>query len=72
MEESKPISQSKTFWFNFIGALLTVLEVFTNVLKDNLLIYWSFHNCLSIIEHIIILIGLYYDLKSKERLSAPA
>lgn len=36
MEESKPIGQSKTFWFNLIGALLTVLEVFTNVLKDNI------------------------------------
>ena len=36
MEEAKPISKSKTFWFNFIGALLTVLEVFTNVLKDNI------------------------------------
>ncbi|HZI23708.1 MAG TPA: hypothetical protein VFD46_01440, partial [Chryseolinea sp.] len=33
-----------------------------NVLKNNMLIYWSFHNVLSIIEHIIFLIGLSYDL----------
>ncbi len=25
--------------------------------------YWSFHNMLSIIEHFIVLIGLYYDLR---------
>ena len=28
-----------------------------------MLVYWSFHNMLSIIEHLIVLIGLYYDLR---------
>ena len=68
------------FWINsgflifhagtfFLFAFTTYL---TNVLNDNLLIYWSFHNCLSIIEHIIVLIGLYYDLKGKEKLTTSA
>lgn len=65
------------FWFN--SALLVFhagtffLFSFTaylvNVLKNDLLIYWSFHNMLSIIEHVIFLVGLYYDLillKSKK------
>jgi hypothetical protein len=59
------------FWFNsallIFHAGVFFLFAFTsymvNVLKNDLLIYWSFHNVLSIIEHFIVLIGLYYDLK---------
>jgi hypothetical protein len=59
------------FWFN-TGLLIfhagtLFLFSFTaylvNVLKNNLIVYSSFHNALSIIEHLIFLVGLYYDLK---------
>lgn len=58
------------FWFNS-GLLVFHAGTFflfsfhaylINVLKNNMLIYWSFHNMLSIVEHIIFLIGLSYDL----------
>ena len=59
------------FWFNsafliyFAGAL--ILFIFTsyivNILKDNLITYWVFHNTLSICEHLIVLTGLYFNLK---------
>ena len=60
------------FWINsaflFYHAGTFFLFAFTAyiivVLKNDLLVYWTFHNLLSIIEHMIILIGLYYDLKS--------
>jgi len=59
------------FWFN--SALLvfhagtfflfSFQSYLINVLKNSMLVYWSFHNMLSIIEHIIVLVGLYYDLR---------
>jgi len=59
------------FWFNsaflvyhagtiFLFALTPYL---INVLKDNMIVYMSFHNILSIVQHLIILTGLYIDLK---------
>jgi hypothetical protein len=65
------------FWFNSALLIFHAGTFFlfsfhaylVNVLKNNMLVYWSFHNMLSIIEHMIFLIGLYYDLrllKSKE------
>ena len=63
------------FWFN-AGLLIFHAGTFflfsfhaylVNVLKNNMLIYWSFHNMLSNIEHIIFLIGLYYDLRGLRR-----
>ncbi len=66
------VHQFPMFWFNS-GLLIFHAGTFflfsfhaylVNVLKNNMLIYWSFHNMLSIIEHIIFLIGLYYDSKS--------
>jgi hypothetical protein len=59
------------FWFNsallifHAGAffLFSFTSYLVHVLKDDLLIYWSFHNILSVIEHFIVMIGLYYDLK---------
>ena len=59
------------FWFNsallifHAGAffLFSFTAYLVNVLKNDLVIYWSFHNFLSILEHFIVLIGLYYDLK---------
>jgi hypothetical protein len=59
------------FWFN--SALLvfhagtfflfSFQSYLINVLKNSMLVYWSFHNMLSIIEHFIVLVGLYYDLR---------
>lgn len=67
---STHLQRMPMFWFNsafliyYAGAF--ILFVYTsyivNVLKNNLLTYWVFHNCLSIFEHFIVLIGLYYDL----------
>ncbi|HET6543265.1 MAG TPA: hypothetical protein VFG46_22415 [Chryseolinea sp.] len=65
------VHQLPMFWFN-AGLLVFHAGTFflfsfhaylVNVLKNNMLIYWSFHNMLSNIEHIIFLIGLYYDLR---------
>src|SRR5688572_27446147 len=61
------IQRLPMFWFNsaflvyhagtiFLFAFTTYL---TDVLKSNLLIYWNFHNGLSIFEHFLILVGLY-------------
>lgn len=60
------------FWFNaaFLlfhsGALF--LFVFTdylvNVLNNNLLVYWGFHNILNIVAHLIVLVGLWIDLRN--------
>jgi hypothetical protein len=59
------------FWFNSALLIFHAGTFFlfsfhaylVNVLKNNMLVYWSFHNMLSIIEHMIFLIGLYYDLR---------
>lgn len=60
------------FWFNaafllfYSGALF--LFVFTdylvNVLNNNLLVYWGFHNILNIVAHLIVLVGLWIDLRN--------
>jgi hypothetical protein len=58
------------FWFTsgfliyhagtiFLFAFTTYL---TSVMKDDLTTYWSFHNLLSVIEHVIIVTGAFYDL----------
>jgi len=67
---STHLQRMPMFWFNsalliyYAGAL--ILFVFTsyiiNVLKQNLITYWIFHNSLSICEHFLVLIGLYCDL----------
>jgi hypothetical protein len=63
------------FWFNsaflFFHAGTLFLWAFTSylmhVLNDNMRAYWSFHNGVSILEHIIILIGLFFDFKALEK-----
>jgi len=65
------VHQLPMFWFNSallifhsgVFFLFSFTSYLVNVLKNDLLIYWSFHNILSIIEHFIVLIGVYYDLK---------
>jgi len=64
------------FWFNsaflIFHAGTFFLFVFTDyivhVMKNNMITYWSFHNALSIIEHSIVLVGLYYDFKSRDNM----
>lgn len=66
---STHLQRMPMFWFNaafliyhagtiFLFAFTTYL---TNVLKNDLVTYWSFHNVLSIIEHILVIIGLSYE-----------
>lgn len=66
------IHQLPMFWINsaflFYHSGSFFLFAFTSyivfVLKNNLMVYWTFHNALNIIEHLIILVGIYYDLKT--------
>jgi len=66
------IHQLPMFWFNsgflVYNAGTLFLYVFTdylvNVLNNNLLLYWGFHNILNIIMHVIVLIGLWIDLRN--------
>jgi hypothetical protein len=59
------------FWFNsgilifHAGAffLFSFSSYLVNVQKNDMMLYWSFHNMLSIVQHFIVLIGMYYDLK---------
>ena len=65
------VHQMPMFWFNsaflVLGAGTFVLYAFTSylihVLQDNMVTYWSIHNILSILAHLIVLIGLYFDLR---------
>lgn len=34
MDETKPIAQSKTIWFNVVGAVLTTMEAFTGAFQS--------------------------------------
>jgi hypothetical protein len=60
------------FWFNsaFLMYRAGALTLFIfrpyliEVLKVDIIGYWTFHNILSTIEHLLILVGLYYDFKT--------
>jgi hypothetical protein len=60
------------FWFNSAFLIFHAGTVFlfaftsylVHVLKDNLLIYYSFHNVLSIIENAIIIVGLLFNMRT--------
>jgi hypothetical protein len=59
------------FWFNsallifHAGAffLFSFQDYLVNVVKNYMLIYGSFQTMLSIVEHIIIIVGLGYDFR---------
>lgn len=59
------------FWFNtaflFFHATTFFIYAFTDylvkVLNNNLIVYYSIHNTFSMLESILLLIGLYYDWK---------
>ncbi len=65
------IHQLPAFWFSagllfyHAGAffLFSFTSYIVNVLNNNLISYWSFHNTLNILAHLIFFVGLYYDLK---------
>lgn len=65
------VHQLPMFWFNsafliyFAGNffLFCFQSYLVNVLKNSLIVYWSFHNILSIIEHLVIMVGLIYDFR---------
>jgi hypothetical protein len=70
-----PVQQLQTvpmFWFNAAiliyraGALFLFLftPYLVKVLNNDLLIYWSFHNILTIVHQIVITIGLWQDLRN--------
>ncbi len=60
------------FWFSTAiliynsGILFLTLfaSYLVNVLHDDLLIYWTFHNILNIIQTLLVLIGLWQDLRN--------
>jgi hypothetical protein len=67
----KQVHHLPMFWFNsaflIYHAGTLFLFAFTsyliNVLKNDLIYYMMFHNALSILHHLIIFVGLFYDLK---------
>ena len=44
--------------------LFLFMSYLTKVLHDDLLIYWSFHNILNIILNLMVLVGLWLDLRN--------
>jgi len=69
------------FWFNsailIFNAGTLFLFLFTSylveVLNNDLLIYWTFHNILSIVQYSVIMVGLWQDLRNiKSRSSSPS
>lgn len=73
----KNLYQFPMFWFNtaflFFHSTTFFIYAFVDylikVLNNNLIVYYSIHNVFSIIECILLLIGLYYDWSSLK--SAP-
>ena len=74
------VHQLPMFWFNSALLLLNAgtffLFSFTsyliNVLKSDLITYWSFHNMMSIFAHLLVLVGLYYDFRQVKITKAPS
>ena len=66
------------FWFNsgilIYNAGSLFLFLFTTylveVLHNDLLIYWSFHNIFNIVQTVIVLIGIWQDLRNTRLLSS--
>lgn len=79
-----PVNQLQSlpmFWYNAstliytAGTLFLFLfySYFVEVLHNDMLIYWTFHNILSIVQHLVIMVGLWQDLRNiKSRSSLPS
>lgn len=60
------------FWYNaaflLYSAATLFIFVFTSylveVLHSDLLIYWTFHNILNIIQHFVVMLGLWQELRN--------
>jgi hypothetical protein len=69
---STHLQRMPMFWFNSALLIYHAGTIFlfaftaylTDVLKNDLVTYWSFHNVLSIIEHILVIIGLFYEYRA--------
>jgi hypothetical protein len=48
--------------------LFIVQSYLVNVMKDDMITYWFFHNSISIVEHFLVLIGLWWDYKNYKTL----
>lgn len=67
---STHLQRMPMFWFTaaflMYHAGTLFLFAFTSylihILKNDLIAYWSFHNILSILQQLLMLIGIYYDL----------
>lgn len=66
------------FWINsgflFYAAgtvfLFGTVDYLVRVLNDSLTTYWPFHNVVFIIQELIILTGLYYDLQNRSKFTS--
>ena len=66
------------FWINsgllifYSGTfiLYTFTSYLTEVLKNDMITYWSFHNILRIFLQLLILVGLYYDLMRLKKINS--
>lgn len=79
-----PVQQLQSvpmFWFNSAiliyraGALFLFLftPYLVKVLRNDLLIYWSFHNILNVVHQVVIIFGLWQDLLNiKSRSLSPS
>jgi hypothetical protein len=64
------IQRMPMFWFNSAFLIYHAGTVFLfafisyiiQAYKDDILVYWSFHNMLNILQQLIIVVGLSYDL----------
>lgn len=72
---STHLQRMPMFWFTsaflMYHAGTLFLFAFTSylihILKNDLIAYWSFHNILSIIQQLLMLIGIYYDLTGNRK-----
>jgi hypothetical protein len=78
---STHLQRMPMFWFTSAFLIYHAGTIFlfaftsylTDVLKNDLIIYWSFHNLLGIVELLLVLTGLRYDLMSlKQKDSRPS
>jgi hypothetical protein len=74
------LTRHPMFWFNsallIYGAgslfLFAFLDYLINVLNNDLMIYWTFHNGLSIFHQLLIIIGISYEMMISLRPHASA
>lgn len=64
------LGQLPMFWFNaaflfyYAGSLFIFAAYVVEVFRNSLLLYWGIQNILRIVQFILIMIGLFFDLRS--------